>query len=174
MNKEMVLMIGLQGSGKSTYVNNKLAATHQVLCLDDIRLALGVEYSKRLEPVVRSTADIMARSIMERGLPIVVDGINTSIFIVRKYIDLAEEYKYSSVGIYLHIDSAICRKRRIGTKKITEEVIDRAEQNLYDLQQLGGFELFDKIYWAEWYIKNNTWNVEQLETLSTILEKYDA
>ena len=85
MDREIVLMVGVAGAGKSTYVNKLLAHTHQVLCLDDIRLALGDVFNIRTEPIVRAVTDIVGRAFLERGLSFVVDSTCTSKFIAEKW-----------------------------------------------------------------------------------------
>jgi len=141
-SKVIMLMVGVQGSGKSTYINNQMN-DYQILCLDDIRLALGDVYNKRTEPIVRAITDIMGRAFLERGLSIVVDGTNTSKYIVEKWRALADEYNYFLNGIHLDVPFETCVERRLGTNKITQEVLDKTRSQLDELLTLKGL-YFDK------------------------------
>jgi predicted kinase len=130
---DIVLMVGLAGAGKTTYVNMNLALNHQVLCLDDIRLSLGDVFNWRTEPVVRAVTDIMGRAFLERGLPMVVDSTCCSVFVAAKWRKLADEYNYKVTGIHLDTPYEECAKRRIGINKVTEDVLLRQNQQLAEL-----------------------------------------
>lgn len=133
MKREIVLMVGVAGAGKTTYVNKNFAHTHQVLCLDDIRLALGDVFNIRTEPVVRAVTDIMGRAFLERGLRFVVDSTCCSKYIADKWKRLAEEYEYTVTGIYLNTPFEVCVERRLGINKVTQEVLDRQFEQLQEL-----------------------------------------
>ena len=141
---EIHLMLGVAGSGKSTYVNNmvsKSAYPFQILCLDDIRLALGDVYDIRTEPVVRMISDVMGRAYMERKLPIVVDSTCSSLKIAEMWCRLAKKYGYETHGIYLDTPFDVCCDRRV--EKIAMEVLIRQRDGVADLLQFTD-NLFDK------------------------------
>jgi len=123
-------MIGLPGSGKSGIVDKEFVGKYQVVCLDDIRLALGSIYNKRAEPFVRSIAVTMVRAYMERGLSIVVDSTCTSERIVKDWKALADEYNYRMEGVQVNTSIEICKKRKLGVNKLTDEVFDKMEKQL--------------------------------------------
>ena len=114
---EIILTLGVSGSGKSNFVNKFLKEQHhQLICLDDIRLALGDIYELRTEPVVRLLVDVMARSYMERGLSIIIDSTCSSKIIAEKWCKLAKEYSYRTIAVYLNTPFQICCERRVKTK----------------------------------------------------------
>jgi len=139
--KRLALMIGIAGCGKSTFVNDKLTKKYQVLCLDDMRLALGSAYDPKTEPVVYMVVDVQARALMERGLPIVVDSTCCQINIVKKWKKLAEEYGYDLVGVHINTKFDICSKRRVD--QIPSYVLIRMYNDLTELLEVKD-ELFDK------------------------------
>ena len=49
--KVIIFMIGLPRCGKSTYIMNVMSDT-QIVCKDDIRLALGTQFNTKLETIV--------------------------------------------------------------------------------------------------------------------------
>jgi len=134
---KLILTLGVAGSGKSTFVNEILITKYekplQVICLDDIRLALGDVYNERTEPVVRMITDVMGRTFMERGLPIIVDSTCSSKYIAEKWIELAKEYGYLADAYYLDTPFAVCCERRVGTNKITLEVLQKQREQLDEL-----------------------------------------
>jgi predicted kinase len=137
LGKEIVLIIGLPGSGKSTYVNNyfiKTRAVHQILCLDDMRLAMGDIFNRKTENIIIAMHDIMARAFMERGLSVVVDSTNISRHVVEGWHDLANEYGYDIKGIFFDVPIEECMRRKVGTNKLTREVYDRMYKQLEELK----------------------------------------
>lgn len=57
LTKELILTVGLPGSGKSTYVDNnfiKVKSGYQILCLDDIRLSMGDTFNRKTESIIRA------------------------------------------------------------------------------------------------------------------------
>jgi len=134
---KLILTLGVAGAGKTTFVNNLLDGNHthpfQLICLDDIRLALGDVYNERTEPVVRMIADVMGRTFMERGLPIIVDSTCTSKYIAEKWIELAKEYGYLVDVYFIDTPFEVCCERRLNTNKITLEVLERQRDQLKEL-----------------------------------------
>jgi predicted kinase len=139
--KQLTLMIGIAGSGKSTFVNENLTKRNQVLCLDDIRLALGSTYEPRHEPVVYMVTDIQTRALMERGLSIVIDATCCQLFVVKKYKKLAEEYGYQLIGIYIDTSFEKCVERREG--QIPLDKMMKQNNDLNELMEVKD-DYFDK------------------------------
>jgi predicted kinase len=145
----LILTLGVAGSGKSTFVNERMAHSIepiQLICLDDIRLSLGDIYNERTEPVVRMVADVIGRTFMERGLPIIVDSTCTSKYIAEKWCELAKEYEYEIDAYYIDTPFEVCCERRVGTNKITLEVLERQREQLNELlEDTSMFDYFQTI-----------------------------
>lgn len=132
----LMLTLGVAGSGKSTFVNellNESTDPLQILCLDDIRLALGDVYNERTEPVVRMIADVMGRTFMERGVHIIVDSTCTSKHIADKWCKLAIEYNYRTSAYLIDTPFEVCCERRVDTNKINLEVLEKQREQLDEL-----------------------------------------
>jgi predicted kinase len=147
----LLLTLGVAGAGKTTFVN-KILKDHkpfQLICLDDIRLALGDIYNERTEPVVAMITDVMGRTFMERGLPIIVDSTCTSKYIAKKWCELVKEYNYTTSAYYLDTPFEVCCNRRLNTlntNKITIEVLERQREQLNELlEDTSMFDYFHTI-----------------------------
>jgi len=107
---KMVIMCGLPKSGKSTIVDRELRE-YQVICGDDIRLALGVEFDPKLEDFVWGTFNTMVRASLIRGLDVVLDGTHTTRFRREKVINLGKEYGADVTIIHVKTPYETCIKR---------------------------------------------------------------
>lgn len=99
---QMVIMVGLSRTGKSTFVNKfvKIAAKANgkpfvILSGDDIRRALKVRYESKLEPQVHATMSLMAEAIMQRRQHVVIDETNLSEKDRERWMDFAAKHDYN-------------------------------------------------------------------------------
>lgn len=137
MIKKIILTIGLPGSGKSTYVNNNfigIKSGYQILCLDDMRLAMGNIFNRKTEDIIIAMHNIMARAFMERGLSMVIDSTNISKKVVEYWRESADEYGYDMRGIFFDVPIEECIKRKCGKNKLTKEVYERMYEQLKELK----------------------------------------
>lgn len=144
---KLYLTLGVAGAGKTTFVDKMVKESVeplQVLCLDDIRLALGDVYNIRTEPVVAMVTDIMGRAFMERKLPLIVDSTCTAKYIVEKWLRLAKEYGYEIYAYLLDTPFDVCCDRRLNTNKITIDVLVRQRDQLEELLNSDVVTEFDK------------------------------
>lgn len=131
--KALMLMCGLPGSGKSTYIDkNLLYPGTQVVCADAVRLALGQKFNPAIEPVVRVMCHTFTRAFMEKGYDIVVDETNTTTFSLSPYIKMAKDYGYHTSLYHIITDKEICLARRVKSDPDYpwKEVISRMDENL--------------------------------------------
>jgi len=146
---KLILTLGIAGAGKTTFVNeliNNYTNPIQLICLDDMRLALGDVYNERTEPVVRMICDIMGRVFMERNLHIIVDSTCTSKYIAEKWCDLAKEYDYTTSAYYIDTPFEVCCERRVGTNKISIDVLTKQREQLDELlEDTSIFDFFQTI-----------------------------
>ena len=134
-NRRLILMIGLPGSGKSTYVREILVPQGvQVVCPDAIRAAYGHRFHGPLEPSVHADAMLQARQHMLQGFDVVIDESTTRSRHLRRWKTLAEHMGYTVSVIHVDTDKDICLQRRSedGTG-FPLEVIERKDEELsYD------------------------------------------
>lgn len=125
----MIVMCGLPRSGKSTYVDGHFS-NFQIVCADDIRLALGTQFDEKLENFVWGVHNTMIRAHLERGYNVVIDSTNTTIQTIGRYAKLAREYEYRFIVVVMRTGKETCLARNIGYGSVPDDVIERMNQQL--------------------------------------------
>jgi len=94
---EMILLIGLQGSGKSTFYRERFFATHVRINLDMLR-------NRRRET-------LLLDACLEGDIPFVVDNTNATRATRARYLDPARAAGFRCIGYYLDMPLAVCLAR---------------------------------------------------------------
>jgi len=111
---ELIIMVGLPGSGKSTYVKEHYR-NYFVVSADSIRGMLRPYHTWDFDnddDIVINTSHFLLRKLLERNKSCVVD--ETCIYRRYRefYIKLAHEFNYHVKGIWLDVNPDICIRRR--------------------------------------------------------------
>lgn len=137
MEKTMVLMIGIQGSGKSTFY-------HQYLADDYVRVNLDTLKTRHRE-------EQLVSECFREGKCFAADNTNPTRADRQRYIPLAQYWGYKVVGYFMESKLQTCIKRnnqRSGSAKIPATAIAATSNKL----QLPSFdEGFDELY----FVKND-------------------
>jgi predicted kinase len=88
---EMVILIGLQASGKSTFRRARFGDSHVVVSKDDFR--------SNARPARRQ--EYLLRAALRAGNPVVVDNTNVRLADRALLIQLARDFGVPSIGYYL-------------------------------------------------------------------------
>lgn len=137
MERTMVLMIGIQGSGKSTFYQKYLADDYVRVNLDTLK--------------TRGREERLISECFQEGKSFAVDNTNPTKADRQRYIPLAKHWGYKIVGYYMGSRLHECIQRndqRSGRAKIPVTAIAATSKKL----QLPSFdEGFDELY----YVKND-------------------
>jgi len=99
---EVILMSGLPGTGKSTWIKENCSA-HPVISLDDIRKEMGVSPTENQGKVIVAARE-KARELLRKKQPFVWDATNISSDIRSKQIALFEQYGASVRTVFLETE----------------------------------------------------------------------
>jgi len=94
---EAVLLIGLQGAGKSTFYRERFFATHVRLNLDMLR--------------TRRRETLLLNACLAGGVSFVVDNTNATIAARARYLALARAARFRCIGYYFDVPLALCLAR---------------------------------------------------------------
>lgn len=133
-NKECIILIGIQGAGKSTFCAQYFFDTHVRINLDMLR--------------TRNRERRIFESCLEATQSCVIDNTNTTIEERQKYIESAKENGFSVVGYYLRSSISEClsrNSRREGHKRIPNSAIS-SRYNKMEIPSIS--EGFDKLYYV--------------------------
>lgn len=137
MEKKMVIMIGLQGSGKSTFYQKHLQGEYVRVNLDTLK--------------TRYQEQLLIRKCLADGSSFAVDNTNPTKADRQRYIPLAKEAGYRVIGYFMESKLQPCIERnnqRIGKAKIPAAAIAATSNKL----QIPGYdEGFDELY----FVKND-------------------
>ncbi len=137
MEKTMVLMMGIQGSGKSTFYHRFLADSHVRVNLDTLK--------------TRHQESLLISDCLENGKSFVIDNTNPTKADRQRYIPIAKQAGYKVIGYFMESKLQICIARnntRSGTAKVPSMAIAATSNKL----QLPSYdEGFDALY----FVKND-------------------
>lgn len=113
---ELVVFVGLQAAGKSTFYRTQLASTHELVSKDLLR--------NNRRPARRQQH--LIQQALEAGHSVVVDNTNPTAAVRRDLIDLGNSHGARVVGYYFAstLHRSLARNRlREGRKQVPEHAI---------------------------------------------------
>jgi predicted kinase len=131
---EVVIFVGIQASGKSTFYRERFFDTHLRINLDMLK--------------TRNREQILLRACIEAKQPFVIDNTNPSVEERARYIGLARSAGFRVLGYYfdVQIKEALARnKERTGKDHIPEKGMFGTNKRLRvpDLEE--GFDLLCRV-----------------------------
>ena len=137
MEKTMVIMIGIQGSGKSTFYHKYLANSYVRINLDTLK--------------TRHQEELLISECIKDGKSFAIDNTNPTRADRQRYIPLAQYAGYKVIGYFMESKLKTCIERnnqRTGTARIPTTAIAATSNKL---QMPSYDEGFDEIY----FVKND-------------------
>ena len=137
MEKTMVIMIGIQGSGKSTFYHKYLADSFVRINLDTLK--------------TRHQENLLISECIQSGKSFAVDNTNPTREDRQRYIPLAQYAGYKVIGYFMESKLKTCIERnnqRTGLARIPATAIAATSNKL---QMPSYDEGFDEIY----FVKND-------------------
>lgn len=102
---ELVLMMGLQGSGKSTFARQRFEATHRYISRD---LLTGKNHA--------SKEQLLIEEALQQGLSVVVDDTNPTREVRAELIAIGNRYAAEIAGYFFVVQVERCLERNRGRK----------------------------------------------------------
>jgi predicted kinase len=129
------LMVGIPGSGKTTYARRYLSQALRI-SLDDLRLMLtGVSYQPRWESRVIAIGHAALEAALARAYAwnqdVLLDATNVTRERRKHYLRLAEQYRLPVVAVFVPVavDEAVARDRQ-RRHPVGEEVVRHYHEQL--------------------------------------------
>lgn len=124
MNK-LIFLIGLPGSGKSTYANKYLAEDCKILSSDGIRKELfGDENNQENNQLVFRTLYERAKQFLKQGKNVVIDATNVNTEERKKSLENFKDFEVKRIAIVINTPLEKCiqqdkqRERNVGSAVI--------------------------------------------------------
>jgi predicted kinase len=134
---ELVLFIGVQGSGKSTFYRQRFAATHDHISLDRLR---------NVTPHPRRRQEQLLAEALAAGRSVVVDNTSPTPAVRAPLIALGRAHGATIVGYYFvtPLADALARnRRREGRERVPDVAIYATAKKLVPPSYAEGF---DRLY----------------------------
>jgi len=139
---EIIILVGLQASGKSTFRRHRFDATHVVVSKDNFRG--NRRPARRQEHLIREA--------LQAGKPVVVDNTNPRREDRETLIRLAREFSVRAIGYFLrsNFEEALARNaRREGVARIPDVgVYSTAKALVVPFLSEGFDELYEVVFTA--------------------------
>jgi predicted kinase len=129
---ECVLLIGIQGSGKSTFYKEHFFHSHVRINLDMLK--------------TRNREDIYLAASFQAKQKFVVDNTNPSRADRKKYIELCKMFHYKVIGYFMEPDLENCILRNEGRQGQAKVPIVAMKGTLKKLEKPSFDEGFDRLH----------------------------
>ncbi len=154
--KELIILVGNIGSGKSTYCSRLVKKNYLIVSKDQMRYAIGAGkyiHNVEYEPSIHQAIKTFCKNIMFYSTAnLVIDETNMTNIEREIYLKLANEYHYKKICIiFPNLGKKESVKRRLNSnhgdtaKKIWEEVWENKNKEYQKPSLKEGFDRI-KVY----------------------------
>lgn len=139
---QLVITIGLPGSGKSTWAEEQRDGAPdrvRIVNMDDIRSSLGTRYEDNDEPIVQRIRDYQIDQLLIAGYVVVSSDTNLSPKTRRRLAQIGKTRKaIVSEQSFTHVPLDVCLTRNTarwiaGDRKVPNSVIERMYNQFINL-----------------------------------------
>jgi len=133
---ELVILVGLQGAGKSTFYRERFAASHELVSMDLLRN----------NPRPRRRQEHLIAEALAAGRSVVVDNTNPTPADRTPLIALAREYGATVTGYFFDVPRAEClvrNRQREGRARVPDVAVYTTAKKLVRPTYAEGF---DRVY----------------------------
>ena len=138
LERELIVMIGMSLSGKTTYVDLNYLPNYQIVSATCIKEAIKTTRINTPD-FIYAAMDVITRSHLIKGLPVVVDEKNLSVESLFLWKSIAREFDFYLKGIMMDTPLHICTarlKKILNGKMITEEQHKKLEKENDQIEEL--------------------------------------
>lgn len=141
---KLIVMVGIPGSGKSTYAKKHFGKTAQILSSDALRKELlGDETNQKQNDIVFTELYKRARGFLILGEDVVIDGTNINVFERKRVLNNFEDLSVEKIAIVMNTPIETCyHQNQQRERNVEESVIDMYAKN-FEMPTTS--EGFDKI-----------------------------
>ncbi len=138
----LTLMVGLPGSGKSTYTKTKIDSRTKILTSDEIQRELfGFDENPEHNDIIFETLLNRAREFLKQGKDVLIDTTNTSVENRKKTLSHFEDLKIRRAAIVIENPVEICIKQdSIRRRNVGEQAIRELAENFSYPTKAEGFD----------------------------------
>ncbi len=142
MKPTLTLLVGVPGSGKTTWANNNHKENEVVLSSDLIRKELfNDETNQENNKLVFTTLYKRARNLIKQGKSVIIDATNVTIKDRARALNNFANFNVIKVAIVFKTATDICKFRdKNRTRTVGEEVIDKFTEKFINPTKEEGFD----------------------------------
>jgi len=143
MNPILAVMIGISGSGKSTYANGlKTSINAELVETDAIRLELtGNAEDQSQNGRVFEVAKKRVNDILEQGKNAIIDATSLTLRDRKDWIEIGKKNNAEVRAYFIDTPISVCKSQNNKRqRKVPEWVIDRQASKLYAPTKSEGFD----------------------------------
>ncbi len=124
--RELIVLCGLPGSGKSTHTRKKWGDTHVIICADEFRkVHTGRDFYPSDEPVIYQMVKVTVEVLLRRSMPVVIDMTSLTIKSRLKWVELARKCGAPVKCVWMDVATSTCLARNARrVRQVPPEVIE--------------------------------------------------